>query len=207
MISIFDNNEVNLIIIVALLYVIVIVYFNLVNKTKRIISDKKKGEFFKVLINGLENNTISTLEDVLNLHDGVSGNMSTKINNHIILQLRLKELSVILVSENKNYLDGIDKSKILEWKQKIDNFIKKNDEQSPYSELPIIEKNILNDIMGFIENKDVESVKRKILELSNTIKIRNDDLKRVQNGKNISTAFAVIGTVMTIFFGVWALSG
>lgn len=193
-----------IIVVVMCLYVFTIIY---VKESQKIRIKEKKKNFFNVLRDGLQNGSISTLEDVLNLYAGLPNFISGKIDYRAMVSRYLKEFLVLLVSKNKEYIDSdIDDVRIIAWKQKITDFIKKNEEISPYSELPTIEKNILDDILSFLAKNDSESVTRKISELSNAIKIRNNDFRKIQSINKISTIFAIVGTFLTIIFGILALA-
>ncbi len=79
-----------------------------------------------------------------------------------------------------------------------------NDNLAPYTDLLLEERTIFNDIAIFLEKKDFDSVKRKILELQGTIKVRYDDLERIRSINNLSVPLAIISVVLTIFFGIVA---
>jgi hypothetical protein len=87
---------------------------------------------------------------------------------------------------------------------KLTEFIRLNDNLAPYTDLLLEERTIFNDIAIFLEKKDFDSVKRKILELQGTIKVRYDDLERIRSINNLSVPLAIISVVLTIFFGIVA---
>ena len=47
---------------------------------------------------------------------------------------------------------------------------------------------------------------RKISELSNMIKIRNDELKKSQSRNNTSITLATLGAILTVIFGIIAVT-
>jgi|APSaa5957512535_1039671.scaffolds.fasta_scaffold16147_4 hypothetical protein len=199
--------EIFVILITVLSYGALVAYYSQSRKIRKLRQNEKSKEFFKVLMSGLKSETISTLDDVINLHIGIIKNITEKTYNKSLLSKTLREFLVLLTSKNKEYLDNnTNNEKILEWKEKITEFIKKNDEESPYSDLPPIEKSIFEDLLAFSENKDSRSITRKISELSNMIKIRNDELKKSQSRNNTSITLATLGAILTVIFGIIAVT-
>lgn len=92
----------------------------------------------------------------------------------------------------------IEDSILLDWKNKITNFIEINDKSFPYSDMPTAERNILNDISVFIENNDKLSTQRKISELASMIQVRNDDLNKIREMNRWSIPLATIGFILTV---------
>lgn len=190
------------IIVVMVSYIFTIVYIEESRKRKFRV---RKKNFFRALTEGLKNGLILTFEDLENLHRSLPTFGPENINSRRRISRYLTEYFGILVSKNKDYItNDIDISKISEWKERISGFIKKNEEISPYSELPEVEKSILNDILAFSEKNDSDSIKRKLAELANTIKVRADDLKKVRSSNKMSTIFTIAGAALTIIFGIIA---
>ncbi len=180
----------------------VIVYISIVNllREKRA---KSKNDFFKALKEGLKTGAITTLDDAVNIYKGITGLGSEDLDSQYNLSKLLREFLVNLISKNKSVIDDdINDEMIREWKQKLTDFISKNEVISPYADLPAAERNILSDISTFIEKDDMESVNRKILELSGMIQARNDDLNRIRNINKWAVPLSAIGLILTIIFGV-----
>ena len=78
-------------------------------------------------------------------------------------------------------------------------------ETSPCTDLPDAERNILSDISTFLEKNDVDSVKRKTLELAGMIQARNDDLNKIRNVNRWTVPLSAVGLILTIIFGFLAL--
>jgi len=176
-------------------------YFIIRRKRKRRIERKQK--FFKALIEGLKTGSITTIDDVVNIYKGVAGLSSEDLDYRYGLSKQLREFLVEIVSKRVD--NSLDNEQIVYWKQKISEFIKKNEEISPYADLPTAERNILSDISVFIEKNDPESIKRKMLELAGMIQARNDDLIRVRNINKWAVPLSIIGLVLTIIFGILTL--
>lgn len=165
---------------------------------------KSKQEFFSALKEGLRTSSIETLDDVVNIYKGVAGLGSEELDYRYGLSGQLREFLVAVVSKKGN--DSLDDKAIIDWKKKISEFIKKNEEISPYEDLPASERSILNDISAYLEKDDRESVGRKMVELSGMIKARNYDLMRIRNVNKFAIPLSVIGVVLTVIFGILALS-
>jgi hypothetical protein len=93
---------------------------------------------------------------------------------------------------------------IRDWKQKVSEFIQKNEETSPYADLPATERTILADISTFLEMNDTKSVKRKTFELAGMIQARQDDLNKIRNINMWTVPLSIVGLIFTIIFGVLA---
>lgn len=174
-------------------------FFNLMIKKKA----KRKNEFFKALKEGLKTDSITTIEDVVNIYKGVAGMSSEDLSYRYNLSRLIREFLVHLISKNKNVMNGDFNDDIIrDWKQKLSDFIQKNEAISPYADLPAAERNILSDISTFLEKGDTELVKRKTLELAGMIQARNDDLNKIRNINRWTVPLSVIGLILTIIFGI-----
>lgn len=112
-----------------------------------------------------------------------------------------------IISKNKLLIESeLDDETIIKWKVKISKFIEKNEEFSPYADIPAAERNVLSDISVFIEKKDTESIKRKIGELAGMIQARQDDMNKIRNINNWTIPLSVIGLVLTVIFGILAIT-
>jgi len=129
----------------------------------------------------------------MNIYMGIAGFSSEDLNYRFGLSKLLREFLVKVITKK---LDGeIDDETLRSWKKKITEFIKKNEEISPYADLPAPERNLLSDIQLFLERNDINSVKRKILELSAMIQARNDDLNRIRNINKWTVPLSVVGVI------------
>lgn len=129
----------------------------------------------------------------MNIYMGIAGFSSEDLSYRFGLSKLLREFLVKVITKK---LDGeIDDETLRSWKKKITEFIKKNEEISPYADLPAPERNLLSDIQLFLERNDINSVKRKILELSAMIQARNDDLNRIRNINKWTVPLSVVGVI------------
>ena len=87
-------------------------------------------------------------------------------------------------------------------KQQISDFISLNEKNSPFSDLPDTERNILNDLSSFSSNGDNSSVERKIIELSSVIQTRYEEQKKLELQNKWSIPLAIVGLILTIIFGI-----
>jgi hypothetical protein len=164
---------------------------------------EKRRIFYKTLVEGLRNNSLTVLDDIINIYKGITDRSSQDLSYKVPLCKRLREFLVELVSKK---LDStIKDEQIASWKQKISGFIKEIEQGAPYDDLPIIEKNILDDMAMFIENNNKESIKNKLIELSGTIRARNDEFIKAQRINRWSLPLAIIGLILTIIFGFMSI--
>ena len=161
---------------------------------------ERNDKFFSALNSGFENGTIETYEDIVNIYEGIT-RMSTDDDGFKYgLKRWLKEYLVEIISKKEG--DGIS---LIDKKQKVTEFIRRNEEIAPYDDIPVAEKNLLLDIITFAKEGKQEAIKRKIDELSGIIKTKNDVLGKIQNSNKYSTILAVVGLILTIIFGILAL--
>lgn len=200
-----NNNEIysSLVVAITISYILLL-YKKLLNKEETSVSKKTieaKTKFYRTLSNGLENGTIKTFEDINNIYEGIGGLIFDNPRHHRDnLNKWMKEYLVELISNGAEKLT--DDINVLEWHRKISEFIVKIEEESPYSDLSDIERSILTDISTYLENGNNEDIKRKLSELSGVIQTRNNDFNKIQNINRWSVPLALIGTVLTLLFGL-----
>lgn len=164
---------------------------------------KNKFKFFSILLSGFSLGTIDTLEDIYNLYKGV---YKYELENDAYRQninSLLRQFLVFLFEEEN--LELYDEKLIVDWKNKINGLIMKNEKLSPFAELPASDRSILNDILAFLEKGDNSSVKRKLEEISNSIHIRKEQLSILEKQNKWSVPLAVVGLILTIIFGIWSI--
>ncbi|HDR7866524.1 TPA: hypothetical protein QCY24_000132 [Bacillus wiedmannii] len=166
------------------------------------IKDKEIDKFFTVLVQGLKLGTINNLNDIYNIYKGI--NDLELINENYRHSLN-KSLRKFLVKLQAGQFEDVKEEQIRDWKSKMDEFIKRNEELSPFSELPQAERNIMNDMLAYLDKNDNESIQRKIMELSNSIQIRQEQLDKIEKQNKWSIPLAIIGLILTIFFGIASL--
>lgn len=159
-------------------------------------TQKRKEEFYETLINALKIGTIASINDVINIYNGLNGgNVS---NGNYKLSNFLKGFLVKIQSV------GLDatKEEVKSWKMLITELVTQNQETSPFEELPNSERNIMNDILSYLNSDDKESIKRKMKELAVFILTRKEYLDKIEKQNKLSIPLAVIGLILTIVFGI-----
>ncbi|PFC18838.1 hypothetical protein [Bacillus cereus] len=163
---------------------------------------KKIKCFYNSLIKGFTLNTIHTIEDVNNIYRGININ---KLENKKYMYDLSTLLRRFLVELHSKKYESLKIEQIHEWKEKIDNFIRHNEQLSPFSELPEAEKGMINDILSFAENKENEEIKRKIKELSRLIQVRKEEIDKIERSNKWSMPMGIVGIILTIIFGIASL--
>ncbi len=151
--------------------------------------ESKKHKFFTTLERGLENGWIETPNDILNIYKGIYFDL-----DEYNLSTLLREFLVELLSKNK----FSNKNNGYTWKQKLTEFIQKFEAIAPYAGLPPTERNLLNDILTFIEKNDIESAKKKLIELAGMIQARHEDLNRISTMNKWALILSGVGLILTI---------
>lgn len=164
---------------------------------------KKEEKFNKVLLQGLKNNSVKSVDDIIHLCKGLAGSDLEDINYRNELSKLLRIFYVKLISQELN--ETIHEDQILNWKEKITEFIRINDKMFPFSDLPAAERSILNDMSSFIDSGDKESLRRKISELASMIQTKNQELDKAVDTNNWSVPIAATGLILTVFFGIIAI--
>lgn len=202
------TEDIIITIIVMTLFItlyITILYFAIEVQKKRRAEGKKK--FFKALFEGLKIDSIKSLDEVANLYKGATSQSAEDLQYRYGLSKQLREFLVELTAKNTGIFgENLDENKIVQWSQKINEFIVKNEEIFPYADLPAAERNILTDISIYADNKDAESTKRKLSELAGLIQGKNDELIRTSKTNRWAVPLSVIGIILTIIFGILAVT-
>lgn len=161
----------------------------------------RKKQFFIVLINGLRLSAINSLDDVVNLYKSIfkPGAENPRIGLNSVLQ----QFLVKLLAKDLN--QQIEDQEILEWKTIITEYIRKNEEVSPYFDLPDSERTLLNDMAAFLDKNDLAVVRRKMKELSVVIKTKQESFEKIQKSNKLSVPLAIVGLILTVFFGMASL--
>lgn len=188
--------------------------------------EERELAFSETLLKAIELDTIKTLEDVIQLYKGVYNLYSEDLSHKKNLSKLLRSFLIRMMKNDfntRNFLDGYyynsksDEKKplninILKWKTNILDFIKENDELAPYSNLPDTERTVLIDITAFNEKDDHEAILRKVNELANILIEKNRHVKendkyteKLEKMNKWSVPMAVMGIVLTIFFGVLSM--
>jgi len=202
LVEILHNNTISIVLMVITYVAVFTSFYYFLFKIRRKKLYNRKEKFFSTLEEGLKSEAINTIDDVINIYKGVSRLDSEDLDYRYGLSKQLREFLVNIISNEVD--NSLSNEQIIRWKQMISEIIKKNEEISPYADLPNAERNILSDILIFLEKNDSESIKRKTLELSGLIQARNDDFNRVKNINKWTIPLSIIGFILTILLGVLA---
>lgn len=165
--------------------------------------EQEAKKFHQTLLSGLKTGAIATLADLSNVYKGIFGLGAEDLSYRYGMSRQLRMFMVELIS--KNIDKSLDDQTVVEWKDKISEFIRVNEEMAPYADLPPAERNIMRDTSVFLGAGDTEAAGRKLNELAAMIQARSDDLNRVRNTNRWSVPLSIVGMVLTIAFGLIAL--
>jgi len=187
----------------ALLTAIYIYMFTYFVRRRRREHDEKKRRFFQAIRQGLSKHAVNNISDLINVYRGVNNHTDEELQYRSGLNHWLREFLVeILAPKGKADVSG---PTMVEWKDLVTDFIAKNEEISPYADLPQVERNILNDISDSLRRKDMTGTSRKMKELAAAIQARADDLNRLKRSNRWSVGLAIAGLVLTVTFGLSAV--
>ncbi|MDD3977635.1 hypothetical protein L1994_08460 [Methanomicrobium antiquum] len=165
-----------------------------------------KAKFFKNITEGFQLESIKNLDDIINIYEAVAGLSDEDLNYHYGLSRYLREYLIALISKDDKIIpDSTTEEEIREWKQTLDKIISLNDIQTPFSDLPPLERNILNDITIFLKRDDKEHINDKLKELSRLIKARDSELNKIYKKNDGSMQIAVISLLASLIFGLVAI--
>lgn len=198
-ISILDKNVVLTAFTAAftIVYVFAAQHFLFRSRERR---KNREQEQKETISTGLLSGGIETIEDLVNVYKGINGLGSDDISYRAGLGRFLREYLAKIVSS-----ESLSSEQIKQLKSKVNEFLKKLDEESPFSDLPAAERNLMIDINQFIQIGDQPSAFRKLENLAGLIEARQDGFERLQNSNKWSVPLAVIGLILTIIFGVFSL--
>lgn len=191
------DNLITIVVWFAGFYVIAtFLFFNLKDK----IETRRKSKLYKAISAGFQNATVDSVTDLINLYKGVY-NLGTEDTSHIPGLTRvLRQYLVSLISENHS-----DTAEILKLKEKANCMLKQIESDIPFSDLPTAERNLILDIQHALNYGDQVVALQKIQELAGQIEIRQNALKLLQRSNRWSIPLAMVGLVLTLFFGVISL--
>lgn len=195
----FTVSEITLAFVASTYVVVATAFLKRIQQRKENLRNERDKEFLDVFMKGVSQKNINNLGDVYNIYKGIYKHEAEDESFRKNINNLLKQLLVIVIKENDG--DGNTEQTLL-LKTKIDEFIRENEKTSPFAELPTSERNLLTDILGFLEKNDNVSIQRKVSELSNLIQIRNEQIYKLEKLNKWSMPLAVIGLILTIIFGV-----
>lgn len=181
----------------TVVYVITAQRFLLQSREKR---KRREFEQHEAISKGLLNGAIESIDDLINVYKGINGLSADDISYRAGLGKFLREYLAKLVSS-----DDLGPDQIKELKNKVNSFLKKIDEESPFADLPAAERNLIIDVQRFVNVGDKASAFRKLEDLAGLIEVRQDGFEKLQNSNKWSIPLAIIGLVLTVIFGVASL--
>ncbi len=172
-----------------------------------IIHKRKKHEsnFLKTLSSSLKSQSIETLNEVINIYKGTFciDTIDDSSTHFIQVCSLLRKFYVDLVNRTgatSNFSNLYDYSHKAE--KTITNLIDECKKAFPYADLPSDERMLLLDINKMIENNELTNVNQKLKELSLTMQARDTEIRKTRQINIVSLTIAIIGIILTIFFGV-----
>jgi hypothetical protein len=163
--------------------------------------EKQRSRFKQAMRNGLRKNLLNSLEDVYNVYRATVIGTPSDSQQRVGLSRRLRELLTELLADDQTEIVVLS-----EWKQRLATWIDQIERRSPFEEVPAAERALLEDIGIFIEANDKAAAKRKVSELSASIRSRADEMRRVERLNKGATTLSVVGLVLTVVFGFLALT-
>jgi hypothetical protein len=142
------------------------------------------NKFYKVLFSMLRNDSLTSLEDIENIYQGIFKDYSDRKHLKSLIQSALAML--FLDDEKKKGLDEqehsttyfpyADAEQVKQWHCTLKMLIRDIDKESPYSDLPAQERTLLLDIERYIELGEPKSGKERITELAAIIRTGHADM-------------------------------
>jgi hypothetical protein len=165
--------------------------------------DRRK-RFFRAILEGLKTGSVLTIDDVVDLYKGIFISDSEVLDTHVGLSTCLRQFLVELLAGSLG--DNSNSETLVKWKERVSEFIRISEERSPFEGLPPYERNILRDLNNYINTQDHDSIKRKLLELGGVLHTRLDHLNRIRNINRWSFPITMVGMILTVVFGVVAIT-
>jgi len=162
-----------------------------------------RRDFFANVDRSFANGTLKTLGDVTMLRDSVCREHKTVAYSLTpLLQDYLRHL--LGQGGGKDEASRAKASKIVQDRYEvIKEFLGAEMRREPFSDLPSEERRILNSLSQAAS--DNVAMKHLLGELSGAISTQYREFQKVQRTKNWSFPLAVIGSILTVFFGLTAL--
>lgn len=162
-------------------------------------------QFTITLFKLLEAGTLNSINDIENIYKE-STKSNTVDKNFLNRYLRFSLISLYnqkFFTEHK--IIPFDKEKLIKWHSLLSDYILILDQESPFNALPNPERTLLTDLQSFIEKNDIDSGKRKLIEISNAIATRDDAMAKLISTTKWSVPVSIFGVVLTILFGILSI--
>ena len=179
-------------------------YIALVSRLLKHISERRtraKTAFYLALTTGFKSGNINSLEDIKNLFKGSSGTSIIEAETGSRFSMWLREFIVDLIAEKTE----VDKNNIGTTKEFLSKALDDHERQSPFANLPELERNILNDVDEFVSASNPDSARRKLQELTTAIVAREEELSCLRSSNKWSVPLAIAGVILTMTFGILSI--
>jgi hypothetical protein len=176
-------------------------YIALVSRLLKRIFERRsqaKKAFYSALIAGFNSENITSLEDIKNLFKGSSGTSIIEAETGSRFSMWLREFIVDLIAEKTE----VNQSNIGTTKEFLSKALDEHERQSPFANLPELERNILNDVDEFVSASNPDSARRKLQELTTAIVAREEELSSLRSSNKWSVPLAIAGVILTVIFGI-----
>lgn len=184
--------------IVVLMFVVIFagVFFYLNVQYKKM--NQRKDDFHVTLLKALDVGSVNSIDDIFNLYKGINGYDLPNDRYRSSINNLLRSFIVKLHQVPGDFKpDAIKK-----WKEIITEYIKKNDELSPFSNLPDAERNIMNDLLIFLEDDKKDNAKTKLKELAGYVQSKNERIIDLEKKYKSSSITAYVGIILTVLIGI-----
>ncbi|MBI5724905.1 MAG: hypothetical protein HZA50_13175 [Planctomycetes bacterium] len=155
--------------------------------------------FYKAISVGLNDGTIQTLEDFINIYKGIHGLSSDDTTYRQGLVRLLRRFIVDLVLRETHIREP---ALIIAYKEKLTKLIEEMARNEPFVNLPNAERTVLNDVSKMIELGDTKNAIHKLEEIAGLIEARQDSIERLEKSNKWAIPLATIGLILTIVFGI-----
>ena len=155
--------------------------------------------FFKTVRTAFLDGTLNKQEELKNIYKGIYGDVD---ESQLISGLN-KNLRMFLValSSDKFRYNVEPKEDLIKLVNFINETIKDNETNKPFSEVPILERSYLIDVKSFIEASKNDEAIDKLVDLGGLIQSKQDMIQRLQKANKWSVPLAVTGLILTVMFG------
>lgn len=196
------DNNVSFTLLTALVMVTYVMALQWLIRRQRARREERRSVLFDVLTNGLASDTLEDLDDIVNLYKGAFKIPSDDLTYRSGLSSFLREYLVRLVAGKT---PATDPESVSKRKELVTFWLRESERSAPFADVPEVERHLIEDISGFVDAGDSESVKRKLEQLASSITVREQDYQRISESNRWSIPLAVIGAILTVIFGIISL--
>jgi len=164
---------------------------------------EQEKEFVNAVEAGLINGTIRTFDDIYIVYKAIRGLRSSSGKQPWIL---IPWLESVVVKLHKREIAPEEKNTIIGHLDLIKNAISELEQEEPFSDLPMTERNLMTDALRFGQQKDNSLFITKLHDLSGVIKTRYEENEKLRETTKWSVPVSIIGIILTIvslIFAIW----